>query len=256
MIERSLITATVASYRPMLMNIAEVIFGNCAAVFQRDAAGHETHVDRTLNVMGSGFQHERYFDQMEEAILAVFNREPYEDQPRYVADMGCGDGTLLRKIYDLIKAKSLRGKVLDRYPVKLIGVDYNAQALEATARTLAGYESPRPTRRYRRSCPADRRPQSSGHSRPRTHPTRAFLSGSRPALQTAAGPCCCTGSCPSGLPWRLCRPRGQQSASRCSGAESGGTPPRLVVHHWPPRLDDAGGPLFRAQDDRQVHAPV
>ena len=140
MVGRSLITATVASYRPMLTNIAEVLFGNCAAVFGRDEAGHETHVDRTLNVVGSGFQHERYFDQMEEAILAVFNREPYEDQPRYVADMGCGDGTLLRKIYHLIKTKSLRGKVLDRYPVKLIGVDYNTQALEATARTLAGYE--------------------------------------------------------------------------------------------------------------------
>ena len=140
MIDRSLITATVASYRPMLTNIAEVIFGNCVDVFRRDAAGHETHVDRTLNVVGSGFQHERYFDQMEEAILAVFNREPYEDQPRYVADMGCGDGTLLRTIYDLIKTKSSRGKVLERYPVKLIGVDYNAQALEATTRTLAGYE--------------------------------------------------------------------------------------------------------------------
>ncbi|HXH09318.1 MAG TPA: SDR family NAD(P)-dependent oxidoreductase [Alphaproteobacteria bacterium] len=140
MIERSLITAAVASYRPMLTNIAEVIFGNCAAVFRRDAAGHESHLDRTLNVIGSGFQHERYFAQMEEIILELFNREPYEAQPRYVADMGCGDGTLLKKIYDIIQAKSRRGKVLDRYPIKLIGIDYNVKALEATARTLHGYD--------------------------------------------------------------------------------------------------------------------
>src|SRR5262249_41720003 len=87
-----------------------------------------------------GFQHERYFDQMEEIVLAVFNQEPYEEQPRYVADMGCGDGTLLRKIYDIIETKSLRGKALAQYPVTLIGVDYNAKALEATARTLHGYD--------------------------------------------------------------------------------------------------------------------
>ena len=122
---RIFITATVASYRPMLTNISEVLFGDCKSVFERDVSGYEQHVDRTLNVRGSGFQHERYFSDMEEIILSLFNRTPYAEQPHYVADTGCGDGRLLKQFYEIIKNKSLRGNVLDEYPVKLIGIDFN-----------------------------------------------------------------------------------------------------------------------------------
>lgn len=137
---RIFITATVASYKPMLARISEVIFGDCKKVFQRDDTGHESHVDRTMNVIGSGFQHEKYFSDMEEIILSLFNLEPYDSQPVYIADMGCGDGTLLKKVYEIIKNKTSRGKVLKEYPLKLIGVDYNEKALTETHRTLQGID--------------------------------------------------------------------------------------------------------------------
>ncbi|UCE07685.1 MAG: polyketide synthase, partial [bacterium] len=134
--ERIFITTVVASYRPMLIKISEVIFGDCKSVFERDLYDNELHIDRTLNVIGSGFQHEKYFSDIEEIILSIFNRKPYEQQPKYIADMGCGDGTLLKKIYEIIKNKSIRGKVLNEYPIKLIGIDLSDRALEETARKL------------------------------------------------------------------------------------------------------------------------
>ncbi|PSL48183.1 acyl transferase domain-containing protein [Chitinophaga niastensis] len=134
--DRIFITATVVSYKPMLRQIDEVIFGNCAAVFARDNVDSEQHVDRTLNVQGSGFQHEKYFSGMEDIIVRLFNREPFEKQPRYIADMGCGNGALLKKIYEIIRDKTLRGKVLDTYPITMIGADFNSEALVETAITL------------------------------------------------------------------------------------------------------------------------
>jgi malonyl CoA-acyl carrier protein transacylase len=135
-VERALITGTTASYTPMLSRMADVLFGDCQAVFSRDASGRESHVDRTLNVVASGFQHEKYFADVEDIILSIFNRLPYEEQPKYVVDMGCGDGTLLKRVYETIRLKSARGKVLEHYPLWAIGVDYNEASITATARTL------------------------------------------------------------------------------------------------------------------------
>ncbi|OLT58079.1 AprA-related methyltransferase [Moorena bouillonii] len=136
-VKRTLIMGTTASYIPMLSRMPDILFGDCQDVFRRDALGGESHVDRTLNVVASGFQHHKYFTDVEEIILSIFNQLPYEEQPNYVVDMGCGDGTLLRRVYETIRTKSARGKVLDRYPVSMIGVDYNEAALQVTAKTLA-----------------------------------------------------------------------------------------------------------------------
>ncbi len=135
--ERALLAGTVASYTPMLSHINDLLFGDCQAVFSRHIAGYENHVDRTLNVIASGFQHRKYFADIDEMILAIFNRLPFAEQPKYVADMGCGDGTLLKRVYTTIKLKSARGKVLDQYPIGMIGIDYNQASLNATVNTLA-----------------------------------------------------------------------------------------------------------------------
>src|SRR4028119_151587 len=59
-VKRALITGTTASYTPMLSRMTDVLFGDCQAVFRRDASGQESHVERTtLNVVASGFQHEK-----------------------------------------------------------------------------------------------------------------------------------------------------------------------------------------------------
>ncbi|BAZ21406.1 hypothetical protein NIES4073_22840 [Kalymmatonema gypsitolerans NIES-4073] len=135
--ERALNTAIVASYTPMLSRMDDVLFGNCLSVFRRNALGQESHIDRTLNVIGSGFQHQKYFTDLEESILSIFNRFPLEEQPKYIADMGCGDGTLLKRVWETIRFRSARGKAIEQYPLLLIGVDYNEASLTASARTLA-----------------------------------------------------------------------------------------------------------------------
>jgi acyl transferase domain-containing protein/SAM-dependent methyltransferase len=136
--ERIYITATVASYRPMLARISEVIFGDCRTGFGRDEDGFEQHVDRRLNVKGSGFQHEKYFADLEATIVALFDHERFDEQPKYVADMGCGDGTLLKRIDQVVREKTARGRVLDRHPLRLLGVDINDKALQETSLTLQG----------------------------------------------------------------------------------------------------------------------
>ncbi|MEK3686077.1 AprA-related methyltransferase [Paenibacillus sp. FSL R10-2736] len=140
MVDRIFITAAMAAYRPMLMSMDEILFGDSRAVFGHDGEGHELHIDRTLNVVGSGFQHEKYFSDMEEIVLAIFNREPLAEQPKYIADMGCGDGSLLKKMHAIIRDKTVRGRHLQEYPLKLIGIDYNGKALDATSLTLQGTE--------------------------------------------------------------------------------------------------------------------
>ena len=46
------------SYRPMLRQLETVLSGDVREVFTHDADGHEMHVDRTMNVLASGFMHQ------------------------------------------------------------------------------------------------------------------------------------------------------------------------------------------------------
>ncbi len=128
----------VVSYVTMFRGIDELLFGKAEGVFDADEQGHESHIDRTLNVTASGLQHQSHFAELDTLILRIFDQSPLDNQPRYIADMGCGDGSLLRRIYELVKTRSARGQALTDYPLTLIGADYNALALEATGKTLAG----------------------------------------------------------------------------------------------------------------------
>ncbi|HXH41833.1 MAG TPA: methyltransferase, partial [Thermoanaerobaculia bacterium] len=139
-VDRIFITAVLASYRPMFVRADELLFGDATRVFARDAAGHETHVDRTVNVIGSGFQHEKYFAALSDLVVRGFDGHDYASQPRYIVDMGCGDGTLLRRLYEAVRDRTGRGKVLDAHPVIPVAVDFNEKALAEASRTLAGIE--------------------------------------------------------------------------------------------------------------------
>ena len=130
--------AIALSYLPLLKQMPELLFGDCKVVFAEDQEGREGHLDRTLNVIGSGFQHERYFADLEGIVLRLFDRLPFSEQPRYIADTGCGDGTLLKRIYDIVQTKSRRGAALEQYPLTLLGIDLNQAALTEAALTLSG----------------------------------------------------------------------------------------------------------------------
>jgi hypothetical protein len=50
--------------------------------------------------------------------------------------MGCGNGAFLEHIFEVISKLTLRGKLLDDYPLFLVGVDYNQTALKVTRANL------------------------------------------------------------------------------------------------------------------------
>ena len=136
MLDRSFNMAVAASHAPLLSQMTTLLFGDSRQVFKKDFYGHESHVDRTLNVIGSGFQHARYFDDVSDIIISIFNKMPYENQPKYIIDTGCGDGGLLKKVYEIIQTKTARGRVLNQFPLYMIGVDYNKKSLTETEKNL------------------------------------------------------------------------------------------------------------------------
>lgn len=95
----------------------------------------ERHVDRKMNVWGSGGAHSAYFKQVDEIVIELFNR-PIAEQPRGILDMGCGSGTFLIHLFDVIFRRTIRGKMLDEHPLFLVGADYNRVALDVTRANL------------------------------------------------------------------------------------------------------------------------
>src|SRR3984957_7009284 len=67
----------------------------------------------------------------------IFDRLPLEEQPRYLAGWSCGDGFLLRAMFEAIRSQSRRGRALEDYPLGLIGIDSNEKALQTAGRHLA-----------------------------------------------------------------------------------------------------------------------
>ncbi len=123
------------SYLPTFSKIEELIFGN-PSVLRAIANGEdEVHVDREMNVWGSGGAHDTYFKVIDEIIIKLFNL-PIEQQPKGILDMGCGNGAFLKHIFEVIDRQTLRGKMLDDHPLFLVGVDYNQAALKVTRANL------------------------------------------------------------------------------------------------------------------------
>jgi SAM-dependent methyltransferase len=118
------------SYSPLFRKLPELLFRRCTNVTLPELGHEETHVDRTLNVLASGTAHRRYFEESDAIIAQIFDREPVHEQPAFVADMGCGDGTWLQRIFELVRDRTLRGKHLAEYPLLMVGADFNAKALE------------------------------------------------------------------------------------------------------------------------------
>ena len=124
---RALLLGVAASYTPLLRRADDLLFGDPREAF-RSFDGAEGHVDRGLNVAASGFQHGKFFADLRAAVVEAFAEAG--PPPRFVADMGCGDGSLLRGISDSLRA--------DGREVTLVAADLNGAALSASRRTLEG----------------------------------------------------------------------------------------------------------------------
>lgn len=120
------------SYIPTLRQLDALLFGNPNILKTTSPHEPEKHVDREMNVWGSGGAHAVYFDKIDEIIIDIFNQEPIEEQPKGILDMGCGNGAFLIHLFNVIEKNTLRGKVLDAHPLFLVGADYNETALKVT----------------------------------------------------------------------------------------------------------------------------
>ena len=122
------------SYLPQFHVIDTLLFGN-PRVARVDETGSELLVNRGMNIWGSGGAHNTYFKKVDEIIVEIFNR-PIEQQPEGICDMGCGDGTLLEHLHCVIKNRTLRGGLLDKYPLLVVGADFNKVARRITKQRL------------------------------------------------------------------------------------------------------------------------
>lgn len=123
------------SYAPTFRNVDELIFGNPSILRDVPADSPELHVDREMNVWGSGGAHGTYFKKVDEIIISIFNR-PIQEQPQGIVDMGCGNGAYLQHLFEVIEQRTLRGTMLEEHPLFLVGADYNKAALKVTRANL------------------------------------------------------------------------------------------------------------------------
>jgi len=123
------------SYIPTLRRLNDLIFGNPEVIRTYAVHETETHVDREMNVWGSGGAHTSYFKVVDQIIIEMFNR-PIDEQPKGILDMGCGNGAFIQHMFDVIEHQTMRGEVLDKHPLFLVGADYNKTALKVTRANL------------------------------------------------------------------------------------------------------------------------
>ncbi|MEM9680618.1 MAG: class I SAM-dependent methyltransferase [Bacteroidota bacterium] len=122
------------SYIPTFLKLDDLIFGD-PLILKTTPKEPEKHVHREMNVWGSGGAHTTYFKVVDQVIINLFNR-PIDEQPKGILDMGCGNGAFIEHIFDLIEQQTERGKVLDEYPLLLVGADFNHAALRVTRANL------------------------------------------------------------------------------------------------------------------------
>ena len=123
------------SYIPTFREAEELLFGNPRILWDEEEGAREIHVDRKMNVWGSGGAHSAYFKIVDEIIIEIFN-QPIEKQPKGIVDLGCGNGAFLIHLYEIIAQRTLRGKLLEEHPLFLVGADYNQDALEVSRENI------------------------------------------------------------------------------------------------------------------------
>ena len=123
------------SYIPTFLQLDELIFGNPLILKSSSPNDTEKHVHREMNVWGSGGAHSTYFKVIDKVIINLFNK-PIDQQPKGILDMGCGNGAFIEHIFNVIEQQTQRGKMLDDYPLFLVGADFNKAALKVTRANL------------------------------------------------------------------------------------------------------------------------
>lgn len=98
----------------------------------------DTHLDRVMNIFGSSGAGSgpNSREICLKFLKVAFDETPLNDQPKGLADMGCGDGTTLSYLAEYIIHHTKRGKNLKQYPLYIIGADLYDGPLSRTRETL------------------------------------------------------------------------------------------------------------------------
>jgi acyl transferase domain-containing protein/acyl carrier protein/ribosomal protein S18 acetylase RimI-like enzyme len=140
LLDKAMIGALAVSYAPLLAQLGKSIQTSGSpkeSLLPTDANSdcEEDHVDRRLNVLSSGQQHKRFFTDLIRTAVDAFIAAPPGKIPKMVADMGCGDGSLLKQFHDSISSNPKIG----RSPL-LIAADLNRASLKVADQTLRGLD--------------------------------------------------------------------------------------------------------------------
>ncbi|MBL6449565.1 SDR family NAD(P)-dependent oxidoreductase [Fulvivirga sp. 29W222] len=137
--------ADVIAYRPMLQGIDQLLFGDPKRVFGKGKNKEATHVDKAFEAKAEKALHDRYYKDIQQEIIDIFNQVPVEEQPQVIVDAACSDGTLLKDIYATVSEHTRRGQHLEQYPLQLVGVGTDAQALKKASEALKSAGIPHQT---------------------------------------------------------------------------------------------------------------
>jgi len=131
---------TTVSYLPMFSVVGTLLFGN-PRIPRTDENGVELLVNRAINVWGAGGAHKNYYSKIDPIVIEIFSR-PLELQPSGICDVGCGDGSLLEHLYNVIRDQTPRGKALDKYPLLIVGADINKVSRRVAKQNLKRAQIP------------------------------------------------------------------------------------------------------------------
>jgi hypothetical protein len=128
------------SWLPMFSVVSTLMFGN-PRIPRTDDNGVELLVNRGMNVWAAAGAHKEHFSKGDDILIEIFNR-PIELQPAGVCDMGCGDGSFLEHVWNVIRERTARGKVLDEYPLLIVGADFNKVSRRVTKQNFKKAQIP------------------------------------------------------------------------------------------------------------------
>lgn len=90
-----------------------------------------------------------YLSDLDRIVVSIFNAEPVSAQPKYIVDLGGGDGRVLRRISETVRQKSLRGSMLEQAPLRFVGLNGSHGNQQAVARhDIDRLSMPRPDDAY------------------------------------------------------------------------------------------------------------